>query len=72
VDVMNRQKVTLGVLALVGMLLLWSPAAWAAARFRRAPQIEAPHPWLPVIYAVTFVLCVCAVAFKNPRRSHLD
>jgi len=46
-------------------------AAWSAGP-KGAPAVKASTPWRAVIYSMVALAGICVVAFKDPRRTHLD
>ncbi|MFB3893459.1 MAG: hypothetical protein ACE15C_15705 [Phycisphaerae bacterium] len=48
--------------------------AWGASDgyFPMANPDALPVNWFAVLYAIVFVLAICAVSFKNSKRTHLD
>jgi len=44
----------------------------ARQRVLKPPEIEGGVPWLAAVYAVIALLGICVVAFKDPKRTHLD
>jgi hypothetical protein len=37
-----------------------------------APVLEHAPPWQAIVCTIAGVLAICAIAFKNARRTHLD
>ncbi|MFQ5491017.1 MAG: hypothetical protein ACE5GE_09875 [Phycisphaerae bacterium] len=56
------------------VLLTWLPSFFVAVA--RAEQVasppEAPKPWLQWLLVLAFAGLCCGIAFKNPKRSHMD
>jgi hypothetical protein len=54
-------------------ILLVGAAAWGQGYDgRSAPMLESKVPWQAVVCTIACLLAVCAIAFKNARRTHLD
>jgi len=45
--------------------------AWCSDRYS-IPQRDETMPWPAILYTLVATAAVCAVAFKNAKRSHLD
>lgn len=66
-DAFGRMVRTMvGVLALYGM---WASTAAAQQAAVVTDEPSALRSWIPVLL---FIGLIVAVAFKNPKRSHLD
>ena len=67
-------KRTLSALLMVAVLAISAgreSAAWSAGP-KGAPAVKASTPWRAVIYSMVALAGICVVAFKDPRRTHLD
>lgn len=56
------------------VLLTWAPTVFVA--LARAEETTGPadaaKPWLQWLLAFAFGGLCCGIAFKNPKRSHMD
>jgi len=71
---LKRYIMAFGIPAAVWVFAFCGPALLAQGR-RKAPvppEIKAELPWLAVIYSVVALVGICVVAFKDPKRTHLD
>ena len=64
-----RRRFQACVAAAGGLLV---PAAALCEDKYNSPALEDRVPWLAVIYLLVCLAGVCAVAFKNAKRTHLD
>jgi hypothetical protein len=46
--------------------------AWGQGDGYSAPALEHGPPWQAIVCAVAGLVAICAIAFKNARRTHLD
>ena len=68
---MNARRILPIVLAAVLVLMLSQPVLAAFEGYGR-PKPESKVPWAGILYLLVSLAGICAVAFKNPRRTHLD
>jgi len=62
---------------LVCLLAFGGSSAMAASRDRERvptepPKIETSRSWVAVVYSVIALAGICVIAFKNPKRTHVD
>ena len=71
-----RRAVIRTLSALLMIAVLAMPAgrvsAARAAVPKGAPVVKTSTPWRAVIYSMVALAGICVVAFKDPRRTHLD
>jgi hypothetical protein len=61
------------VLALLSVVAAGAEtAASAEASPKQAPEVAYSLPWAVIAYLVVSTVAICAVAFKNAKRTHLD
>ncbi len=57
--------------AALTMLLLGVSAGDAMAAKEKVPVLEGAVPTWAIVWTVVFFVCICIVAFKNARRTHM-
>lgn len=60
------------ILAALGVWAAFATTALAADDGFTAPEVEAEGAWLKWVCVAVFTLAILAVAFKNPKRTHLS
>jgi len=71
-DKLKRYITMFGIWAAVWIFAFGPDVLEAARKKKGPPVIDAGVSWWAVVYSVVALLGICVVAFKDPKRTHLD